>query len=91
MGARGLLFVIVIVVAMMIYSVIDCLRRTPAEVRGLPKSAWVVVIIVLPAIGTILWFLFGRNPLDGQGPSGGSGGRRGPVAPDDDPDFLRRL
>lgn len=91
MGVRGLLFIIVIVIAMMIYSVIDCVRRTPDEVRSLPKIAWVAVIIVLPAIGTILWFLLGRGPVDGQGTSGGSGRRRGPTAPDDDPDFLRGL
>ncbi|GAB3558084.1 PLD nuclease N-terminal domain-containing protein [Spelaeicoccus albus] len=91
MGVRGLLFVIVIVIAMMIYSVIDCVRRDPAEVRSLPKVAWVAVIILLPAIGTILWFLLGRGPVDGQGPPGGQRGRRGPVAPDDDPDFLRGL
>ncbi len=50
--------------------------------------------------GPVMWLVLGRPraeypPAGGDGGGGGSGGRgpgpRGPVAPDDDPEFLRRI
>ena len=46
-----------------------------------------VAIVALPVVGPVGWFAVGRPPGGGiAGP-----GRRPPIAPDDDPDFLRRL
>jgi hypothetical protein len=46
-----------------------------------------VVQIVLPVIGAILWFLIGRPR--GTSPVGTNYSH--PIAPDDDPEFLRNL
>ena len=83
------LFVIVPLIAagMLIFAVIDLIRIENERVRALPKPAWVVIVVVLPIIGPLLWFLLGRERY-GQVRSGG---RSGPVAPDDDPAFLSRL
>ncbi|WP_394554280.1 PLD nuclease N-terminal domain-containing protein [Agromyces sp. MMS24-JH15] len=70
----------------MIYSVVDCALFDRTRIRGLARGWWLVVIILVPVIGGILWFAIGRGRMarvDGR--------QRGPVAPDDDPDFLRRL
>lgn len=93
-------------VVLIIYGLIDCLRSEPSDVRSIPKPAWVLVIVLLPIIGVLLWFFFGRPQYATTGsapstPAGRAGaGLRGAstpgrphqvVAPDDDPDFLRNL
>ncbi|MGO1438834.1 MAG: PLD nuclease N-terminal domain-containing protein [Brevibacterium yomogidense] len=86
--ARGIVVGIVLVVAIMLYSVFDCAARPRDRIAALPKWGWILVILLLPVIGAALWFLIGRKRADG-----GFGGRKtaGPPAPDDDPDFLQRI
>ncbi len=67
-----------------IYSVVDCALFDRSRVRGLPKPIWLLVIILFPIIGGVLWFLIGRGRRHIQ-----SALRT--VAPDDDPAFLKRL
>jgi hypothetical protein len=33
----------------------------PWRIRHLPKVAWIIIVIVLPLIGSILWFAVGRE------------------------------
>jgi hypothetical protein len=72
-----------------------------SRLRGLPRWAWVLVILLVPTLGPIAYFLAGR-PLPEGGPRPGGwlpggrlpGGPTGPRrqrAPDDDPEFLRSL
>jgi hypothetical protein len=70
-----------------IYAAIDCLRSDDAEIRGLPKPLWLLVIVAFPLFGGVLYILLGRQPAPGSPTSR----RLRTVAPDDDPDFLRSL
>ncbi|MFZ9728743.1 MAG: PLDc N-terminal domain-containing protein, partial [Candidatus Nanopelagicaceae bacterium] len=36
----------------MIFSIIDCSRTAENNIRSLPKWAWLVIIIFVPAIGS---------------------------------------
>ncbi len=67
-----------------IFSVVDCAVQPPTRHRGVPKGAWLAIVILIPALGGILWFVIGRSRF-GRGSS--------PLtrAPEDDPDFLRRV
>jgi hypothetical protein len=61
------------------------------RVRTLPRALWVVLILVLPLIGPVSYFLWGRPvpaPQEG-GPVHRASPR--PSSPDDDPDFLRTM
>jgi hypothetical protein len=61
------------------------------RVRTLPRALWVVVILVLPLIGPLSYFLWGRPvspPQEGR-PVHRSMPR--PSSPDDDPEFLRSM
>ncbi|MGO4383133.1 PLD nuclease N-terminal domain-containing protein [Specibacter sp. RAF43] len=95
---------VIFVVVLFIYGLIDCLRSAPADVRSIPKPAWILVIILLPFIGVLLWFFLGRPQYAAMAGSGTSvrvgGSAPGPsysprpsrsTAPDDDPAFLRNL
>lgn len=78
---------VLVLLALWISSIID-VARTPAPVtRALPKWAWLLVVVLIPLLGGLLWVLLGRER---PGP-GRMFGRRAPAAPDDDPQFLRRL
>jgi hypothetical protein len=74
-----------IIVVLSVYAAIDAILTDRFRARGLPKALWVVVILLLPVIGALLWFTLGKD----RGNRGRS--RSGSVAPDDDPEFLRRL
>ncbi|PWH07749.1 hypothetical protein DEO23_03815 [Brachybacterium endophyticum] len=90
-------------IALTVYALADCIQSEDARMRGLPKWAWIVLIVLLPWVGPLTWLLAGRDrrdggrsPFDARGTGPGQGGRgrpdrSGPRAPDDDPDFLRKL
>ena len=73
-------------VGVIIYSLIECAQSDKYSVRALPKGAWLLIILLLPVIGAVLWLFFGRP----QKPGPGSAPQRG-QGPDDDPQFLRNL
>lgn len=67
-----------------IYAVADCAFFDRTRIRGLRRGWWIVVILFVPIIGGLLWFIIGR------GRAGRLGSSR-TTAPDDDADFLRHL
>lgn len=76
------------VLAFTVYSVIDVVRTDGDTVRHLPKTAWLLVALLFPLAGGLAWILIGRP--QGRTERGG-GSPRGPLGPDDDPDFLRGI
>ena len=88
---------IVLAVALWIFAIIDCARTDKSLMPGrLSKGAWLALVIVLPVIGSLIWLWLSwqtKHP-EGWGELGGGSRRqppRGPVAPDEDPEFLARL
>lgn len=78
----------IVVLVVFVYGLIDLIRTDARLTKGISKPAWIVVQIVLPVIGAVLWFLIGR-PRGGTDPIPST--YRHPTAPDDDPEFLRNL
>lgn len=85
---------ILIIVGLAIYSFFDVLQTSDDRIRRYPKTFWLVMVLV-PVVGAALWFLAGRPRRSRGGYDSGGGlaprGGRRPVAPDDDPTFLKRL
>lgn len=79
----------IIVVGVIIYALVDCFLAPRGNVRVMPKAVWVLLILILPVVGAVLWFIFGRPIMSRPSRAGTS--RPRPVAPDDDPEFLRSL
>ncbi|MDF2051639.1 PLDc N-terminal domain-containing protein [Arthrobacter sp. Cr_A7] len=77
----------VAVLVIFVYGLVDVIRTDGRLTRGISKPAWIVVMIVLPVLGAILWLLIGRP----RGTSPQQQNYRHPAAPDDDPEFLRNL
>ena len=97
---------IVLILALTINSLLDC-ARTPEESMParMPKLLWIVIIVMVTVIGPIAWIIVSRvkaaEDRDGAveptvwSSKDGTRFRRAerprPVAPDDDPEFLRGL
>jgi hypothetical protein len=82
--ARLLVILPFVVLALDVFAIVDVILTEQRRVRGIPKVVWVILIVLLPVIGAVLWFLIGKERRD-------RGGERRTVAPDDDPAFLRNL
>lgn len=85
---RILIPVGIVGLGLMIYSLVESIQTPRHRVRVMPKAAWIAVILLVPIIGAGLWLGFGRIR---QPRGGGNQIRRGPSAPDDDPEFLRKV
>lgn len=78
---------VLVLVAITIYVLVTVAQADRESVRHIPKWLWFVIVLIIPVVGIIAWYIFGR-PLSPE--EGGHRPQR-PVAPDDDPDFLRGL
>ena len=83
---EGLL--VLISLALVLYSFIDCARREDFELQRLPKWGWLLVIFFTGSFGAIAFLVLGRKPRSG---SGGTKAKKRVLPPDDDPDFLRSI
>lgn len=76
----------IVALGLLIYCLIECIQTPRHRVRVMPKAAWLAIILLVPLLGPGLWMAFGRRKS-----TGGSAPRKGPTAPDDDPEFLRNI
>lgn len=58
-------FVSILILALMIGALIDIIKRDDSQVKYLPKLVWVILVVLLPLIGSILWFTLGREYGEG--------------------------
>jgi hypothetical protein len=79
---RVLLISALVATAFWVYTIVDCAIQPPIRHRGVSKPVWVLIVVLLPVLGGILWLVVGRSRQVPQG------ARR---APDDDPEFLGRI
>lgn len=81
---RFLIIGIVIAVAFTLYSLVDAAMTDHTRARGVSKPVWIVIIVLLPVIGALLWMFIGK------GDAATVEAERSTVAPDDDPRFTTR-
>lgn len=96
--ARLFAFLFITQVVLAALALIGCLGAEEGEIRALPRLVWALIILFIPLIGAIAWFVAGRPVTATQRPGVWRAGggfperqRPRPVAPDDDPEFLRSL
>lgn len=80
-------FLALLVITLTVYTLVEVTQSDAFSVRVMPRWLWAAIVFFLPVAGPALWFLFGRPTAGGHELPGA----RGPMGPDDDPDFLRRL
>lgn len=50
----------VVELAVLVYCMLDCVQTPKERIRTLPKAAWIGLIILLPVVGGVCWFIAGR-------------------------------
>lgn len=53
----------VVALAFTLFSLVDAAMSEPSRSRGVSKPVWVVLTILLPVVGGILWFMIGKGPV----------------------------
>lgn len=53
-------FLSLLVVAFMAIALVDIITRVEGQTKHLPKFAWIILVILLPFIGSLIWFIVGR-------------------------------
>lgn len=81
---------IIVALVLAIYAFIDCLQTDPVEVRGPRRPVWIAMILLLPIVGPVSW-LVARRGMPRTGRKEPRRPTTPPVAPDDNPEFLRQL
>jgi hypothetical protein len=84
---RYLIFATVAVAVFTIFVTVFAASANKNEVRALPKWVWVILCLLVPVVGGLLYIFIGRPTSD----SSNSRPRTRTLAPDDDPQFLRDL
>ena len=88
--------VVLAIIGLAIYCLFDILRSTRDERLGVHPALWIVVVLFVPLLGPLAWLAvrWSRRTtyadLSGAAPTSRPERLRS-SAPDDDPDFLRRL
>lgn len=54
-----------ITIALMVFALVDIIRRDDSQVRFMPKFVWLLLVVLLPLLGSVLWFALGREYPEG--------------------------
>ena len=81
--------------ALWVYCMFDVITTDEASVRNLPKLLWLLLVMMLPDVGAIMWLIVGRPHNTSYQPGGSSYGpaqrrTRRPIGPEDRNDFASR-
>lgn len=92
--ADGLLGLILL--GLWLFCLFDVISTDASECRNLPKTGWLIIVLILPDVGSVLWLVAGRPRTYDRGhaaaayPEYDRPGRAAATNPDDDEEFLRR-
>ncbi|GAA4491314.1 PLD nuclease N-terminal domain-containing protein [Microbacterium panaciterrae] len=56
----------ILLLALLIGALIDIITRRDDQVKHLPKVFWIILVILVPLAGSLIWFLVGRE-YDSEG------------------------
>jgi hypothetical protein len=88
----------VILLAIWVFAIFDVIKTDRELCRNLPKELWLLLVIILPDLGAIAWFIMGRpanatfRPGSTETRAPGSLWRlesREHIGPEDSPEFMK--
>ena len=105
-GVLRILLTYVLPLVLAIYCLVQAITSKDEDIKHLPKLAWILLIAFFPWIGAIAWLLVGQPRTERVGGGLGAvfpalrepdplaraqSDQWWPTAPDEDPDFQRRV
>lgn len=85
LGISGL-----VLLALWLYAIFDAITADESAVRNLPKTFWIILVIILPDVGAIAWLLLGRPTGKTYRIESGATVRQAPTAREHDNASLAR-
>jgi Phospholipase_D-nuclease N-terminal len=94
-GAFGL-----VMLGLWLFCIIDVITTDEARIKNLPKIVWLLIVLLIPDVGSIVWLVAGHSWDARTPPPSASArafpeydrpGRHIPANPDDDEAFLRQV
>lgn len=81
-----------------LFCLIDVIATDEYRMRNLPKMGWLLIVLIIPLVGSIAWLVAGRpqperrysTAANTRYPEYDRPGRHIPLNPDDDEEFLRK-
>jgi len=82
--------VALVLVLFWVWALLDCISTDASLCRNLPKGMWLIVVLLLPDLGSLAWLLLGR-PEKAHWRPGSTDYRapRRPIGIEDDPRYRR--
>ena len=92
-----------VMVVLWVYCIFDVITTDESLCRNLPKGVWLLIVLLIPDIGSLLWLIAGRpqgvvqpgglpyKGNTGRYPEYDRPGRFAAANPDDDEEFLRQV
>jgi hypothetical protein len=91
-----------VLLGLWLFCLFDVITTDSARCRNLPKPVWLIIVLLLPDIGSLIWLVAGHPWQNQPGRDVRTGtarrypeydrpGRHVPLNPDDDEEFLRGL
>ncbi|NLG55484.1 MAG: PLDc_N domain-containing protein [Rhodococcus sp.] len=85
----------VVTMALWIFCLVDVITRDESQLQHLPKPAWLLIVLLVPTVGSIMYLLVGREHTARPLPTTGyteyeRPGRHIAQNPEDDEEFLRK-
>lgn len=51
----------VISLLLMIGALVDIIPKDDSQIRHLPKFVWIILVVLVPPVGAIIWFIIGHE------------------------------
>lgn len=81
----------IVLLLLWVYCIFDVIGTDETLVRNMPKIMWLLIVILVPTVGSVAWLVLGRpeavRPGPVQAPRRPEPRARGP---EDSPDFMMR-
>lgn len=49
------------IILLTVIVLVDVITRDDSQIRNLPKIAWVIIVLLFPIVGSLVWALAGRT------------------------------
>ncbi|MFC9091097.1 PLDc N-terminal domain-containing protein [Streptomyces sp. NPDC057072] len=50
-----------IVAALYVFTLVDCIRTPVSRIRMMPKAGWLIIMVLFPVLGAIAWRNLGKR------------------------------
>lgn len=57
---EGVPYLGLITVLVMIVALVDIVGSDESAIRGLPRPAWILLVVAVPLVGSVVWLVAGR-------------------------------